>query len=139
MAATFPDLKPNERQMTLGAYPVKAFRTMAGTTVKRSYGNKAYGYQLRLTFANRRDRDILQVVRHYENTEGGFDRFELPPETFAGVTTTGQSSSPQRPGLRSMLRSPDGCLWEYAGPPSIQWAGNEISSITVDLVAELNV
>ena len=138
MAATFPDLKPNERQMTLGAYPAKVFRTMAGTTVKRRYGNKKFGYQLRLTFANRRDRDILQVVRHYENIDED-DRFELPPETFAGVTTTGQSSSPQRPGLRSILRSPDGCLWEYAGPPSIQWAGNEISSITVELVAELNV
>ena len=138
MAETFPDLKPNERQMTLGTYPVRKYRTMAGTTVKRRYGNKKFGYQLRLTFANRRDRDILQIVRHHQNLDED-DRFELPPETFAGVTTTGQSNSPQRPGLRSMLRSPDSCLWEYAAEPSIQWAGNEISSITVELVAELNV
>jgi hypothetical protein len=134
MSITFPDLKPSSRSMTLGVYPIKVYRSQAGTTVKRSFGNKAYGYQLRLAFANRRDRDILQIVRHYEKTEAGFERFDLPASTFAGVTTTGPGS-----GLRGMLRSPDSCLWEYAEPPQIEWVGNEISTITVSLVAELNV
>jgi hypothetical protein len=96
---------------------------MAGTTVKRSYGNKAYGYELSLTFANRRQGD--------GRVEGGFERFTLPAEVFAGVDTP----------LRTDLRKPSNILWEYAEPPDIDWAQNAvgIATVTVTLIGELNV
>lgn len=131
MSIEFPQVKPSGRRMRLGRYPVKTYRSMAGTTVKRSYGNKAYGYELSLTFANRRQGDVRQIVNHYDRVEGGFERFTLPAEVFAGVDTP----------LRTDLRNPSNILWEYAEPPDIDWARNAVgvATVTVTLIGELDV
>jgi hypothetical protein len=59
MSQTFPTLKPSQRQFTLGAFPTKVYRSLAGTTVKRSYGNKPSGFGLTLEFTNVGDAIVL--------------------------------------------------------------------------------
>jgi hypothetical protein len=46
--ANFPALKPTARSFQLGQYPVKTYRAMSGAVVRRSFGNKAFGYTLEL-------------------------------------------------------------------------------------------
>jgi hypothetical protein len=50
--ANFPALKPTARSFQLGQYPVKTYRAMSGAVVRRSFGNKAFGYTLDLQFEN---------------------------------------------------------------------------------------
>lgn len=129
MSRTFPELKPSERQFTLGTYPTKTYRSLAGTTVKRSFGNKPHSYGLRVEFKNIPDAALEQILDHYSDTEGGFNRFALPNSMFAGMDTA----------TRARIQTPDGIKWEYAGPPAVQSVFNGISSVSISFAGELNV
>ena len=129
MSQTFPAIKPASREFTMGTYPTKTYRSLAGTTVKRSYGNKPSGYQLSVSFENIRDTVLEQILNHYDDTDAGFSRFALPSEIFAGMDNA----------LRARIQSPNGIRWEYAAPPKVQSVYNGISTVSIDFVGELNV
>lgn len=100
---------------------------MNGATVKRNYGNRAYGYQLNLQFNNIADTVTTQLLTHYDSTQGGFDRFTLPAELFAGMSTT----------LAGSIQSPTQIQWEYASPPEVQSIQTDLSKVTIALTGEL--
>jgi hypothetical protein len=129
MSQTFPQIKPSEREFTLGTFPTKTYRALSGATVKRSFGNKPYGFQLRLIFANVKDEITSQLLSHYTVTSGGFVRFTLPSTVFAGMSAT----------LRGQIQAPHNIRWEYASPPAVQSVFNGISTVTIDLNGEINV
>jgi hypothetical protein len=129
MAQTFPNIKPTTRQFTMGTYPTKTYRSLAGTTVKRSYGNKPSGYQFSVSFENIRDTTLEQILSHYDDTDAGFRRFALPVALFAGMDDA----------LRARIQSPNGIQWEYAGAPKVQSVFNGLSSVSIDFTGELNV
>ena len=128
MAAQFPGIKPSERSFRLGQYPVKSYRALSGATVKRAFGNRAYGYELQLSFANITDTVTSQLIDHYTGTGGGFERFTLPAELFAGMDAT----------LTSKIQSPTQIKWEYTAPPDIKSVINGISTVTITLAGELD-
>ena len=73
MSVTFPSaIAPSKREFTLGQYPTKVYRSLAGTTVRRSYGNKPHSYQLALQYENIGDDRVLEFINHYNITGGGF-------------------------------------------------------------------
>jgi hypothetical protein len=129
MSRSFPAIKPSGRSVTLGTYPTKVYRSLAGTTVRRSFGNRPYGYQLQLRFTNIADDITTQIIDHYNDTAAGFSRFTLPSALFAGMDGT----------LRGKIQSPDGIRWEYAGPPEIESVYRGRSNVTVTLAGEINV
>ena len=129
MSVVFPSLKPTSREFILGTFPTKVYRSLAGTTAKRSFGNQPSAYQLTLTFANISDEAVVQIINHYNETSGGFSRFRLPVSIFSGMD----------PLLRDQVRSPYNIQWEYASPPTIQSVYRDISTVTVELSGELNV
>jgi hypothetical protein len=129
MAEQFPNFTPSEREFAPGTYPVKTYRSLSGVSVKRSFGNKPTGHQLRLVFANVGDNVLNDILKHYADTFGGFDRFNVPNRVFAGMNDAAQNK----------MQRPDGIRWEYASPPSVQSVFNGISTITVDLVGEQSV
>jgi hypothetical protein len=129
MSQTFPTLKPSQRQFTLGAFPTKVYRSLAGTTVKRSYGNKPSGFGLTLEFNNVDDAIVLQILNHYNVTNGGFSRFALPSSIFAGMSAT----------LIAQAQAPYNIRWEYTSAPSVQSVYNGISTVSVELLGELDV
>jgi hypothetical protein len=129
MSVAFPSIKPSGRSVTLGSYPTKVYRSLAGTTVKRSFGNRPFGYQLSLEFANLPDTATSQIIKHYNDTAGGFTRFTLPAEVFAGMDST----------LRGQLQAPGGIRWEYAGPPEVVSVYRGRSNVTITLAGEMNV
>jgi len=129
MSQTFPTLKPSQRQFTLGAFPTKVYRSLAGTTAKRSYGNKPSGFGLTLEFSNVGDDIVFLILDHYKDTSGGFSRFRLPSSIFAGMSAA----------LIAQVQAPYNIRWEYVSAPSVQSVYNGISTVSVELLGELDV
>lgn len=128
MATTFPSVKPSSRSFKPGTFPTKVYRALSGATVKRSFGNRAYGYELSLEFTNVTDAVATQIVSHYISNSAGFTRFTLPNELFAGMSTA----------LRAQVQAPTQIKWEYAAPPEVTSVYVGISSVRVQLVGELD-
>ena len=127
MSTPFPSLKPSAREIKLGTYPVKTYRALSGATVKRSFGNRPFGYELQLEFRNIKDTVTAQILQHYTTNSGGFVRFTLPASLFAGMSAT----------LQDYTRNPAGIQWEYAAPPSVQSVQTDTSTVQITLVGEL--
>jgi hypothetical protein len=128
MAEQFPRIKPTTRAFKLGTFPVKTYRALSGATVKRAFGNRASGFELQLGFDNIPDATTEQLLAHYNGSSGGFDRFTLPADLFAGMTTT----------LRGYIQAPTSIRWEYAGPPEVQSVYTGRSRVSITLIGELD-
>lgn len=125
--ADFPALKPTARSFQLGQYPVKTYRAMSGAVVRRSFGNKAFGYTLDLEFANIPEATVNTIIDHYNGQQGGTLGFAIDAAVFAGYTVT----------LQGKVRNPSGIEWLYAEPPGISSVIKDISTVTVKLVGEM--
>jgi hypothetical protein len=125
--ANFPALKPSARSFQLGQYPVKTYRAMSGAVVRRSFGNKAFGYTLDLQFENEPEETVNTIIDHYNGQQGGTLGFAIATAVFAGYTVT----------LQGKVRVPPGIKWFYAEPPSVSSVIAGISTITVKLVGEM--
>jgi len=128
MAEQFPRIKPTTRAFKLGSFPVKVYRALSGATVKRAFGNRATGFELQLGFDNIPDATTEQLLAHYNASQGGFDRFTLPADLFAGMTT----------GLRGYIQAPTSIRWEYAGPPEVESVFIGRSRVSITLLGELD-
>ena len=128
MSEQFPAIKPTTRNFTLGQIPTKIYRALSGATTKRSFGNRAYGYQIQLEFENISDATTKQIIDHYNNSKGGFERFTLPDDLFAGMNTT----------LKGTIQAPTAIQWEYAVPPDIESVYTGLSRVRVSLAGELD-
>lgn len=125
--ANFPALKPTARSFQLGQYPVKTYRAMSGAVVRRSFGNKAFGYTLDLQYENVTEETINTIIDHYNGQQGGTLGFAIDAAVFAGYTAT----------LQSKVRIPPGIEWLYAEPPNVSSVIAGISTVTVKLVGEM--
>jgi hypothetical protein len=128
MAEQFPRIKPTTRAFKLGTFPVKTYRALSGATVKRAFGSRPSGVELQLGFDNIPDATTEQLLAHYNGSSGGFDRFTLPADLFAGMTTT----------LRGYIQAPTSIRWEYAGPPEVQSVYTGRSRVSITLIGELD-
>lgn len=128
MAEQFPRIKPTTRAFKLGSFPVKVYRALSGATVKRAFGNRATGFELQLRFNNITDATTEQLLAHYTGSQGGFDRFTLPADLFAGMTTS----------LRGYIQAPTSIKWEYAGPPEVESVYTGRSRVSITLLGELD-
>lgn len=126
--ADFPAIKPSSRQYTLGQFPVKTYRGLSGATVKRVFGNRAYGHSIELEFNNVSDTTAKALIDHYYGQNGSVDRFALSEEALAGMNDA----------LKSVVKVPANIAWEYAEPPSVESVFNGRSNVTVRLIGELN-
>lgn len=128
MSEQFPRIKPTTRSFKLGAFPVKVYRALSGATVKRAFGNRATSYQLQLGYDNISDATTSQLLAHYNNSSGGFQRFTLPADLFAGMSDT----------LRGYIQAPASVKWEYAGPPEVESVYVGRSRVSITLVGEID-
>jgi hypothetical protein len=136
MSTAFPSLTaagtplvPSTLNFTAGVYPTKTYRTLAGTTVKRSFGNKPAAFQLGLAFRHHTDATAALILQHYYDTEAGFDRFRLSANIVRNMDTD----------LQAQLREPFSIRWEYAAPPELEAVLRNVKNINVQLTGELNV
>jgi hypothetical protein len=131
MSITFPSIKPSQRNFKIGAYPTKAYRSLSGATSKRSYGNKSFGYELRLVFENIDDASTLLILKHYNLTSGGFSRFQLPASVFSGM-----DEDLRRLVAEDLPNAAPSIRWEYAGPPEVESVISGRSTVQVTLIGE---
>ena len=129
MSITFPSLTPSQRSFKLGAFPTKIYRSLSGATTRRSYGNKAFGYELQLVFSNIDDASTSLILQHYNDTFGGFSRFQLPLSVFSGMTDD----------LRNLAQESSAIRWEYASPPEVESIITGRSTVQLTLIGEQNV
>jgi hypothetical protein len=128
MADQFPGtLTPSDRSYKAGSYPTRVYRAMSGATVKRSFGNAATGYELKLEYKNISDADAATYITHYNSTAGGFDRFTIPASISAGMSDTENTT----------LLTLANISWEYAQPPDVTYVYRDICTMTITLIGEL--
>ena len=125
--ADFPAIVPTARSFELGQYPIKTYRALSGATIRRSFGNKPFGYTLSLEFANVFEPTVNTICDHYNAQGGGTLGFIVPAAVFAGYSAT----------LQGKVRTPAGIEWLYAKPPSIKSEPCGASTVTVTLVGEI--
>lgn len=125
--ATFPSFTPSSREFSLGEYPVRTFRSLAGTTLRRVFGNRASGYTLRLEFANVAESTVNSIYDHYHGQQGGALGFPIPDSVFGGYSS----------GLRSRIQNPASVQWFYEQAPTVRSVLRDRSTITVNLIAEI--
>jgi hypothetical protein len=125
--ANFPALKPTARSFQLGQYPVKTYRAMSGAVVRRSFGNKPFGYTLDLQYENVPEATVNTIIDHYNGQQGGTLGFAIDAAVFAGYTVT----------LQGKVRNPSGIEWLYAEPPNVSSVIAGISTVTVKLIGEM--
>ena len=127
----------------MGDYPSKAYRTLSGAVYRRSFGNQATNYKLTLEFKNIGDETELRagsgtvkvILDHYNGEDGTFQSFRLPFVAFNGFGTEADSTD----HVRSRIRNPSNIKWRYAEPPSVVQGIDQISTVTVNLVGEIEV
>lgn len=134
--ATFPSLTPSRRSFTLGQYPVKTYRALSGATIRRSFGNKPYGYTLDLEFQNIPQTTVELILAHYFAHGGTSLGFALPFTIFDGYNVLNQNLSLRTTGIATLI-NPAGTEWFYSEPPSITSVIKNISTVSIRLVAEL--
>ena len=100
---------------------------MSGAVVRRSFGNKAFGYTLDLQFENVPEETVNTIIDHYNGQQGGTFGFAIATAVFAGYTVT----------LQGKVRNPSGIEWLYAEPPSVSSVIKGISTVTVKLIGEM--
>lgn len=127
MSVPFPNVKPTARSFKQGQFPTKIYRALSGATVKRSFGNRAFGNEISLEFANVNDTTAALILKHYADTSGGFERFSLPADVFTGMSAS----------LQGYIQSTATILWEYSGPPDVESVPCGLNVVRVTLVGEL--
>jgi len=125
--AVFPSLKPTNRRLTMGEYPTKIYRALSGKTVRRSFGNRPFGFSLELDYENVPESTVQAIINHYNTQQGQTIGFTVPDEVFAGLSTA----------TISLVKAPAQTLWFYAEAPSIEAVYRNISSVGIKLIADL--
>jgi hypothetical protein len=125
--ATFPALKPTSRSFKPGDFPSKTYRALSGAIVKRSFGNRATGYELALEFANISSSVLDQILDHYLGQKGTLTSFALPASLVSGYSTA----------VGNAIRIPSGIEWFYAAAPDVQSVIKGLSTVRIRFIGEL--
>lgn len=107
MPVSFPALKPSNRTITLGIFPVKKFRSINGTQTQRRYGTLPSSSTIELEYSNITDSDTYLLCETANQAYGTFDTLTLPPEFLDDI---------EEP-LRSLLQST--YIWRFIEIPDV--------------------
>ena len=125
--AVFPGYIPTRRNFTPGVFPQRAFRTLGGVSVKRTFGNTAYGAKLELEFTNITDDKVQAIIAHYQFQAQRNQRFQLPDTVVAGMNAS----------LATSVKAVATLRWEYESPPAIESIFPGISVVSLTLIGEI--
>jgi hypothetical protein len=140
----FPQgLLPTRRSLRLGDYPVKSYRSLSGAITKRIFGSKMVGYQLSLEFENINEERALIIWNHYHLVRGTGQGFVLNFDVMRGYSNKEypavlNEDGTSRTGFLSITDEiQESLIWYYAEPPEIESIFRDISTVSVQLIAEL--
>lgn len=133
--AAFPLLRPAQRTISMGQAPIKEYRALNGAIVRRSFGNKRFGYVVELTFQNITEASVSLIWDHYHDNQNLQNGFSLPDSIFSGYSTNETIGRPE--GLVSRVNRMANITWFYIEPPSIESVERSRSTVQVRLAGEL--
>lgn len=107
MTVAFPTLRPTNRSVSQGTYPVKIFKSITGHATARRYGTLPQGATLTLEYANISDSNVTLIMAAYDQAYGTFDNLLLPTQLWDDI---------EEP-LRSRLKST--YVWRFVDAPVI--------------------
>jgi hypothetical protein len=111
----------------MGEYPTKIYRALSGKTVRRSFGNRPFGFSLELDYENVPEATVQAIINHYNTQQGQTLGFTVSSEVFAGLSAA----------TIALVQAPAQTLWFYAEAPSIEAVHRNISSVGIKLIADL--
>jgi hypothetical protein len=117
---SFPAINPASRTWTPGSFGQSSFNAASGAEVRVLYGAVATNHGLSLAYTNITETNALAFNTHYASVQGSFHSFTLPPEVFAGMTTSFTIGTNK---------------WRYAEPPSVDAVKPGIYNVSVSLIA----
>lgn len=132
---TFPNIVPSSRSITLGELPVKQYRSMSGSVVRRAYGNTKTNYVLDLEFKNignmyptiGKSGSAFDILKHYEAANTTFSSFAISGSVLRGMAQAFADKI-----------APDGIFWRYAEPPKVKSVQSGLSTVSVKLIGEFD-
>jgi hypothetical protein len=122
----YPTLTPTSRNYNSGDYPVKTFRSQAGSESRILYGNRRTGMTLELQYDNITDANAELFLDHYDETKGSYTTFTLPTSALSGWS-----------GNTDALDAATANSWRYDQPPQVSNVRPGISSVQIKLVGVL--
>lgn len=132
--SAFPSLRPSQRSLTMGQLPIKEYRALNGVVVRRSFGNKRFGYQLSLVFEGINEQVVSSIWDHYHNNQT-VNGFSIPDSIFSGYGARYAADTNQSFILRANRMGH--IAWLYAEPPSIESISTSYSTVQVNLIGEM--
>lgn len=133
--SNFPSIAPSERSIKMGEPPIKLYRSLNGTVVRRSFGNKLANYQVELKFNGVSESKLAQFWDHYHDTRNLNNGFSLPDIVFKGYRTNAKIG--RNEGFVDRINRMNSIEWYYAEPPSIESISTSFSNVSITLVGEL--
>lgn len=128
----FPTIVPTSRNFNAGDWPVKTFRTQAGTESRILYGSQRTGQTLELSYQNVTDATAELFLDHYNEVRGTYGTFGL------GDIVAGQGARSGWGGNYDALGAfTSGGAYRYDGPPQVDAVKPGISNVSIKLVAVL--
>lgn len=127
---------PTSRSFRAGKWPITTATSQSGVRSKRLWGNLASGGTMSLTYANIPDNTADDFINKWRLTKGGMDYLE---------TTTGngiQDTDAMFDGMSSQMKldiltATAGAVWTFAQAPVIESVAPGISTVKIELIAEL--
>jgi hypothetical protein len=126
MAIDFPPIRPSNRSVTVGRYPVKSFTSINGVSTARLYGSLRSNSTIQLTFTGLNDKDTNLILDSYDKSYGGFDILALPPEVWVGFGYD----------LKEQLSSY--YTWRFNEAPTITTEYQGVFTVNVSLIGTLS-
>jgi len=105
MIVQFPQLRPSNRTVTQGVYPVKKFKAIAGVSTFRRYGSQPVGASLDLEFSNILDSQAELIASAFDQAYGSLSILALPDILWSDIEMP----------LRDYLRL--NYAWRFADTP----------------------
>ena len=131
MPVAFPAIQPTARSFKLPAWATTTSRSQSGVVSRRLWGSKPGDAELNLEFRNILDANAVAIADSYRIAKGDTDILILPSILFKNMSES----------MKQIMQA-EGLQWHFskpAGPPVIQSEVCGFFSISVSLIAELNL
>ena len=126
MATNFPELHPTARTYRAPTWPTSGVRSQSGVGSKRLWGSLPTRAALSLEFANIGDTETAQILDAYKNAKGPCDSLNVPSIVFSGMSEAVIAEI-----------DADTNLWYFGNAPRVQSVVRGVSTVRVDLQADI--
>lgn len=127
---------PTSRSFRAGKWPITTATSQSGVRSKRLWGSLASGGSLSLTYANIPDNIAEDFIDSWQQTKGGMDYLET--STNNGIESTDPMFDGMSNNMKAeILSATTGARWTYAQEPIVESVAPGISTVKIELIAEL--